>query len=86
MTAIVSIGSGTILAGRKSVWVNDSALTSGSVVSLSLADNMAQSAGIGGLKYIDFTAGTPVGGQPAFKVVLNGPVDIRTDFNYTIIQ
>ena len=85
MTAIVSIGSGTVLAGRKTMYVNDSYLTSGSVVTLSLADDMTQSAGNGGLKYIDFTVGSPANGN-SFKVVLNGPVDVNTDFNYTIIQ
>jgi hypothetical protein len=85
VTAIVSIGSGTIMAGRKMLYVNDSYLTSGSVVAVTLADDMTESAGNGGLKYINFTAGSPANGN-SFQVVLNGPVDKNTDLNYTIIQ
>lgn len=82
---IISVGSGTIPSGRKSAWVNDSAVASGSIVSVVLTQSNSEAAGAGGLKYIKFTTGSPSDGN-SFQVVLNSPSDKVIPFNYLIVS
>ena len=90
VVSIVSIGSGTILHGQRSVYVNDGALNVSGTVIVTLKNNMGDATGEGGLKYIEYSPGTGSGGTiPAtqsFKVVLNAPAGTNVNFNYAIVS
>ena len=90
VTSIVSIGSGTIPSGRKYAYVNDGALNISGTVLVTLKNNISESAGAMGLKYIEYTAGTGSAGtiasEQSFKVVLNNVAGTPINFNYCIIS
>jgi len=85
VAGIISVGSGTVLSGRKTAYVNDSSLASGSIVSVTLKKSNSEASGGSGLKYIKFTEGSPSSGN-SFQVVLNGPSDKDVPFNYFIVS
>jgi len=85
VVSIVSIGSGTIPSGKKSVYVNDAALNVSGTVLVTLKNNMGEASGGGGLKYIDYTPGIPSATR-SFQVVLNNVAGTAVNFNYAIIS
>ena len=86
VTQISSMGSGTIVSGRRSAYVNDHTLTSGSVVVVTLRDTgLSTAAGAGGLKQVLYTTGSP-NNESSFQVVLNGPTTGDVHFTYAIMS
>lgn len=86
VTQISSIGSGTIVAGRRSAYVNDHVLTSGSIVVVTLKNSgLSTAGGGGGLKQVLYTTGSPAN-ENSFQVVLNGATTGNVDFTYAIIS
>ena len=86
VSQISSIGSGTIVAGRRSAYVNDHTLTSGSIVLVTLRDaGLSSAGGGGGLKQVLYTTGSP-NNEQSFQVVLNGATTGNVDFTYAVFS
>ena len=85
VTSIVSIGSGTILMGRNYGYINDSAANVSGTVLVTLKTNPTNTAGAGGIKYIQYMPGVPKAAQ-SLKVVLNAPAGTNLGFNYAIVS